>query len=129
MELPEWLDAELWHEWIAYRREDKNKPASERSQKMTLRKIERLISQGYDGNRLIETAIEREWQGIHAAEECRHEASRRHSQTVRPSAVERVRAANAAPLRIVGAHDGNVYDAVDEPTRGHPYGYVVQGTR
>lgn len=123
MNLPEWLDGELWNEWIAYRREDKKKPASERSQRMTLRKLERLAAQGYDGNRLLEHAIEMEWQGVHAVEECRHGTNRQRTQA-RPSAVERVRAANA--LRVVGSHDGDLRHALDEPARGDADGYVVQ---
>ena len=103
--LPDYLDPSLWAEWIAYRREDKKKPASLRSQRMTLNKLERLAAQGYDANRLIEHAIEQEWQGIYAHEDCKHgtrgETGR---QDRRLSAVERFRVANGtAPyLRTVG---------------------------
>lgn len=123
MELPDWVDVELWNEWIAYRREDKKKAASARSQLMTLRKLERLVAQGYDANRLLEHAIEHEWQGVYASDECR--AGRTRS-AARLSAVERVRAANA-PLRVVGTHDGNVRHTLDEPARGDTDGYMVQG--
>ena len=105
MELPDYIDAGLWEEWVAYRREDKKKPASERSQRMTLKKIERLVAEGYDANRLIETAIEREWQGIFPVEECKHAEGGRHSEAHKRTAIERFREANhsTAHLRIVGA--------------------------
>ena len=122
MDLPEYLDPELWSEWITYRREDKKKPASDRSQRMTLRKLERLEAEGYDTNRLIEHAIEHEWQGIYAVEEYKRGTTKHH----KPSAVERVRAANA--LRVVGADDRNLRHTLDEPARGNADGHVVPWT-
>lgn len=96
---PEWLDAELWQTWIDYRREDKKKPASDRSLRMTITKLERLRGNGYDPHLLIETAIEREWQGIYAHDDCK-----RHNDS-NACAVERFRDANRPRprLRSVGA--------------------------
>lgn len=114
MELPAWLPEEAWQEWVEYRRDDKKKTASERSQRMTLRKLARLREEGFDPVLLIEHAIEHEWQGIYA-----HEACRRSGQTgIKASAVERVRAANARPLRVVGEDDGAVRAPVGKPVRG-----------
>ena len=102
---PEWLDAELWQTWIDYRREDKKKPASDRSLNMTINKLARLMQQGYDPHLLLETAIEREWQGIYATEECKREADRPGGE--RLSAVERFRTSNSprARLGVVGGND------------------------
>lgn len=113
MELPDWIDEGLWQEWIAYRREDKNKPASERSQRMTIRKLERLRAEGYDANRLIEHAIEHEWQGIYPHEDCKSEANRANPSR-KLSAAERFRAANTPALRVVGAHGRDIRDTLDE---------------
>ncbi len=127
MELPEWIDEEIWSEWIAYRREDKKKPASERSQRMTLTKLAKLHAQGYDVNGLIQHAIELEWQGVYAVDEYKLENSRTGSGSshARPSAVERVRAANAAAFRPLGANDGIVRDEMDESARGDALRLVV----
>ena len=130
MKLPDYIDEEIWGEWIAYRREDKKKPASERSQKLTLTKLAKLHEHGYDVNGLIQHAIEFEWQGVYAVDDYKLETggalSRAHS---RPSAVERVRAANAAAFGAVGAHDGIVRDEVDEPARRNTVRYLVPSAR
>lgn len=127
MELPDYIDAEIWAEWIAYRREDKKKPASERSQKMTLTKLEKLYLQGYDVNALIQHAIELEWQGVYPVEEYKLEVGGKNGRSgaPRPSAVERVRAANAAAFGPVGAYDGVVRDEMDESARGDTLRLVV----
>lgn len=106
MDLPYWLPSELWGEWIEYRRQDKGKPASERSQRMTIKKLGRLRDEGYCPVRLLEMAIEREWQGVYEHEDCR--ANRANRAARYGSAVERVRAANAGRetvLRVVGEND------------------------
>jgi len=111
MDLPDWLPTEIWNEWIDYRREDKKKPATERSQRMTLRKLERFQQQGYCPIKLIEMAIEREWEGIYSHEDCKHEISTRVSTKRPQSAVERVHAANITRInagRIVDQDDGNL---------------------
>ena len=127
LQIPDYINPDIWSEWINYRREDKKKPASERSQRMTLRKLERLTAEGYDANRLIEHAIEHEWQGIYAIEECRLGSNRQGRQAGKLSAVERVRAANA--FRIVGENDGDLRHTLDEPARGSANGHVVPWTR
>ena len=102
IDLPDWIDTETWNLWIAYRREDKKKPASLRSQQMTLNKLSRLRAQGFDPLLLIEMAIEHEWQGIYAHEDCRIEA--RQPSTEKLSAAERFRAASQrSTLRVVGS--------------------------
>ena len=106
--LPGWLDDELWQEWIDYRRQDKKKPATDRSLRMTLKKLERLRIDGFDGNLLIEMAIEREWQGIHAHESCKRIPDAR-------SAAERVRQ-NALSFAL-GQPGGDVRGEVHEPVR------------
>jgi hypothetical protein len=100
IDLPHWLDADLWQEWIDYRRQDKKKPASERSQKMTIKKLDRLRGEGYSPDRLIEKAIEAEWQGIYAHDECKADVG----AGTKLSAVEQFRAASSprSRLRAVG---------------------------
>lgn len=100
IEIPEWLDSELWQEWIAYRREDKKKPASDRSLRMTIKKLDKLRGQGYCPALLIEKAIEAEWQGIYAHDDCKADVG----AGTKLSAVEQFRAASSprSRLRAVG---------------------------
>lgn len=109
IDLPDWLPGELWAEWIDHRRE-MGKRASVRSQRMTIRKLDRLRND-YDVELLIEFAIEREWQGIYAHQECLRDATHQHrdprgyGQRRATSAVERVREGSAHLLRVVGEDD------------------------
>ena len=109
MELPEWLPEETWNEWIEYRRKVKKKPASEVSQRMTIKKLTRYMEQGYCPVKLIEQAMEFEWQGIHPHEECKREENRGASEKL--SAVERFRQANnpRARMRVVGSNGGDIW--------------------
>ena len=92
MNLPDWMPEELWDEWVAYRQEDLKKPASERSQKMTLKRLDRLRAT-HCPIKLIELAIEREWRGIFAHEEADHGKDKQHTKL---SAAERVKAKASA---------------------------------
>ena len=89
VEPPEWLPIEIWKEWIDYRRTDKKKEATKRSQKMFLNKLERLHNE-YDPVKLIETAIEQEWLTVFPREDCRYGETTGSNK--KQSAVERVRA-------------------------------------
>ena len=108
MNPPDWIDSELWQEWIDYRREEKKKPASERSQRMTIKKLDRLRGEGYDANLLLECAMEREWEGVHTNDDCKTERVGDKLQSGpgrRLSAVEQFRYANSrARLRILGGN-------------------------
>lgn len=131
MELPEWLPEEVWEEWINYRRTEKKKTASQTSQRITINKLAKLREQGYCPIKLIEHAMEFEWQGIYANENCKHEKSGRTSERIPRSAVDRVRMANAAALETDGEslapHDGDVRAQVGDGTRGAAHGNVVEG--
>ena len=60
---PDWLIVDLWHEYVEHRKEIK-KPLSERSERMALRKLKRLIDAGGDQEDILETAVMNGWQGL-----------------------------------------------------------------
>lgn len=110
MDLPTWIDEEVWQEFIAYRCEMK-KPLSERAQRMTLKRLEGFLRRGFDPNESLMNSIVNGWQGVFECEVKSSEKGQRNSGNV--SAVERVRRANAAALGENGSafldgHGGNV---------------------
>ena len=101
MEIPNWLPLDIWQEWIEYRKEDLKKPATDRSLKMTIKKLSRLRGEGYCPIKLIEKAIESEWRGIYAHDDCK--ANQESGRKL--SAAEEYRNANTpAYFRIVGGN-------------------------
>jgi len=102
MDLPTWLDEELWQAWIEYRRTELKKPASETSQKITIRKLTKLKEKGYCPTLLIEKAMEHEWRGIYAHDDCKINGGTGEQL----SAVEQFRAANSPRARL-GVVGGN----------------------
>ena len=114
MNLPDWMPETLWDEWVAYRQEDLKKPASERSQKMTLKRLDRLRAT-HCPIKLIELAIEREWRGIFAHEEAEHGANEKYSDR-KLSAAERVKAkavARGNNVSSLGFNGTNVRHKMD----------------
>ena len=58
--LPEWVDAELWDEYVAQRKQDR-KAMSPRSARDRLARLFELRSAGYDVNKSIAEAINGHW--------------------------------------------------------------------
>ncbi len=73
MKTPDYIDTELFETYIAWRREDLNKPMSDRAVQMALRKLERLHYQGYDTTDIMETAIMQGWQGLHVNDQMKRQ--------------------------------------------------------
>lgn len=68
VELPDWLPAETWADWVKDRA-DRKKPVTETSAKVLLRSLERLRNEGNDPVTVIEQSIERGWQGFFATKD------------------------------------------------------------
>lgn len=60
---PDWLDAELWNDYLEYRRESK-KPLTKVGEKRALLKLKRFIDEGGDQTLIIERTIECNWLGL-----------------------------------------------------------------
>lgn len=71
IELPEWLPEESWIEWDEHRRSMKGKPWTALAARKTINTLTKAREQGFDPVRMIDRAIERGWQGLVLADECR----------------------------------------------------------
>jgi hypothetical protein len=63
MELPEWLQRDLWTEFVEHRKEMKN-PLTERAAKANIRKLCELRSKGQDPRAVIDQTIAAGWTGL-----------------------------------------------------------------
>ena len=99
---------------MAYRQQDLQKPASERSQKMTIKKLDRLRATQCP-IKLVEEAIALEWRGIYPTEEAEHGANEKDSDR-KLSAAERVKAkavARGNNVSSLGFNGTNVRHKMD----------------
>lgn len=87
IDLPDWLPADVWADWVDHRQEIK-KPMTARGAELTLAKLTKLRLKGHDPTELIENAIESRWQGIYAPRTEKSHANLQSSSKL--SAVERV---------------------------------------
>lgn len=125
MELPGWLNQEVWSEYLGHR-EDMKKPLTERAQRMTLRKLEGMANKGLDPNEALMNSIMNGWQGVFEYE-VKRETNRRTGEYL--SAVDRARAACGLETGefAVGPHDGNLRPQMGEQLRDESLGNVVEG--
>lgn len=63
VDLPPYIDEEIWGDWIAMRNEKKY-PVNERQQKAALRVLKRGLEEGHDPNKMLDLAINGGWQGL-----------------------------------------------------------------
>ncbi len=61
--LPEWLDAELWAEFLLHRKTLK-KPMTDYAQGLAFKTLERVRAAGHDPRASIEQSIFNGWQGL-----------------------------------------------------------------
>ena len=61
--LPEWIDPLVWDQYQIHRKTIK-KPMSDYAEHLCIIKLEKAKEQGHDPNELINTTIEKGWQGI-----------------------------------------------------------------
>ena len=65
IELPEWLDKELWAAFVDMRRKmGRRQPFTEFGQRLILNKLERFVDWGYDANESLRESIARGWSGV-----------------------------------------------------------------
>jgi len=117
--LPEYLDPDLWNEWLEYRKTEKRKPAGPIAQKRALEKLSRFWEAGFDVNAILKDAMIAGWQGLFTTRDTPRRAlaieEHRHGYDT-TSAAGRVR---QSALRAVGGNDGYVRDTLDESVRGN----------
>lgn len=61
--IPEWLDAEVWAEFLKHRRLLK-KPMTDRAQALAFKLLERIRAAGHDPQASIDQSIFNGWQGL-----------------------------------------------------------------
>ena len=61
--LPDWIDPVVWEQYQIHRKTIK-KPMSDYAEYLCVIKLEKAKEQGHDPNELINTTIEKGWQGI-----------------------------------------------------------------
>ena len=61
--LPDWIDPVVWEQYQIHRKTIK-KPMSDYAEHLCIIKLEKAKEQGHDPNELINTTIEKGWQGI-----------------------------------------------------------------
>ena len=62
-ELPDWIDPIVWEQYQIHRKTIK-KPMSDYAEYLCVKKLEKAKDDGHDPNELINTTIEKGWQGI-----------------------------------------------------------------
>jgi len=63
MDLPEYINKEIWADWLEMRQE-KKWPTTGRVQRAALRTLSRALDEGHDPNAMLDNAIQSEWQGL-----------------------------------------------------------------
>lgn len=63
VELPEWLDVEIWKQWTDYRSQRK-KPLTLAGAELQLRDLAKFRDDGHDARKIIERSIANGWQGL-----------------------------------------------------------------
>jgi hypothetical protein len=63
-ELPEWLPAELWREWVEYRKQLKKPIKTQQGVSGALKKLADFREQGHSPESVIREAMANEWQGL-----------------------------------------------------------------
>ena len=61
--LPDWIDPIVWEQYQIHRKTIK-KPMSDYAEYLCIKKLDKAKSDGHDPNELINTTIEKGWQGI-----------------------------------------------------------------
>lgn len=101
MELPDWIEKEIWEDWLGMR-EEKKYPTTERQQRAALRTLKRAHEEGHDPNKMLDNAINAGWQGLFTGDNTGRKirpASHGHGPKI--EAVEINREAGRESLRMI----------------------------
>ena len=63
MNIPDWLNKEVWEGFVEMRRKVKA-PLTERAMRLTINKLERMREEGYDPNLSLDESTMRGWRGV-----------------------------------------------------------------
>lgn len=63
VEIPEWLDKQLWQSWIDHRKQMR-KPMTEKAVEISVKRLNEFRARGHTPKQVIELAIERGWVGL-----------------------------------------------------------------
>ena len=66
--IPDWLDADLWADWLDHRKRIR-KPMTDRAQQLLLGRLEKHRTAGHNIRELMETAIMRGWLDVYPQED------------------------------------------------------------
>ena len=70
IELPDWLPAKAWDEWVEYRNST-SKPMSQLASTKFLNQLETFVKDGYDPVKLIDLAIASGWRTVYPRDEAK----------------------------------------------------------
>ena len=62
--LPDWLDLDLWKDYLDHRKHQGGKNISERSEKINITELKKFVDMGYTQKELIERTIANGWKGF-----------------------------------------------------------------
>lgn len=66
VELPDWLSAELWSEWVGFRKELKKPIKTQRGVTASIKSLDEYRAQGHSPESVINHCIANEYQGLYA---------------------------------------------------------------
>lgn len=64
VQLPDWLSAEIWSSWVAYRRDLKKPIKSQQTVTQAINLLDRCRQNGYSPDEIINQSIANGWQGL-----------------------------------------------------------------
>ena len=80
VQLPDWLSAEIWSSWVAYRRDLKKPIKSQQTVTQAINLLDRCRLNGYSPDEIINQSIANGWQGLFEPKVARQQ--RRHESRV-----------------------------------------------
>lgn len=110
-ELPDWLPAEAWAEFVKMRKGIK-KPLTEYAAKLVIKKLAEMVRNGQDPQEVLDQSILNCWQGIFEVKPAPRQqlVTQRPPQGTRPqlALVDQNRANTAAARQMLGFDDDGV---------------------
>ncbi|MBW6013064.1 replication protein [Klebsiella pneumoniae] len=73
VQLPDWLSAEIWSSWVAYRRDLKKPIKSQQTVTQAINLLDRCRLNGYSPDEIINQSIANGWQGLFEPKGAKHQ--------------------------------------------------------